>query len=151
MRRTILASFFAAALAAPANALDLDVDLGAGLGTRRGAAAGDGWSVEICRPLTDAKRVKIQVAEPGSKDRETLSWDRATSRERGAIQELPLPSRFRDLGRIWVQGSAEPKDSEVHMAVLNAGKPRRIFSFRNSEKSEVSVKDPVADFTCPES
>jgi hypothetical protein len=151
MRNSILASFFVAALAAQATALDLDVDIGAGVGTRRGEGTSDAWSVQICRPLTEAKRVKIEVAEPGSKQRDTITWDRAATRDDGKLQELPLPSRFDDLGRIWVQGTAEPKESEVHMAVLHAGRPKRVLSFRKSEKREVGVKDPDVDFDCPRS
>jgi hypothetical protein len=146
MRSAILTFFLLTLLAAQTNALDLNVDLGVGVGRGEGTS---GWSVEICRALTEAKHVKIEAAEPGSKERDTVSWDRAATRNEGNLQELPLPSRFRDLGKIWVQATGEPKDSEVHMAVLHEGKPKRVYSFRNSKKDHISIKDPDVDFDCP--
>ena len=46
-------------------------------------------------------------------------------------------------------GTAEPKNNDVLMAVLYEGKPKRVYSFNQSEKHEVSVKDPDTNFDCP--
>ena len=138
-----------ATLAAAPAALALDLNLDLGVSERGGKSGSEAWSVLVCRPATEAQKVKIEAAKPGSKDRETLTWDRSSTRSAGNVQELPLGERFRDLGKIWVQGTAEPKNNDVLMAVLYEGKPKRVYSFNQSEKHEVSVKDPDTNFDCP--
>jgi hypothetical protein len=146
---TLRALVMIATLVAAPAAIALDLNLDLGVGERSGKGSAQAWSVLVCRPATEAQKVKIEAAQPGSKDRETLTWDRASNRSAGNVQELPLGERFRDLGKIWVQGTAEPKNNDVLMAVLYEGKPKRVYSFNQSEKHEVSVKDPDTNFDCP--
>jgi len=148
MRAPLLASVFIVGLAGGAFALDLNVDLGVGSRSEK-AGQTDAWAVQICRPATEARRVKIEIGEPGDKDRETLVWDRAQTGSGDAIQEIAAPSKFRDLGKLSVRGTAEPKNEDVLMAVVYGGKAKRVYSFNKSEKHEVSIKDPDTTFDCP--
>lgn len=150
MRYPVLAAMFVVSLAGGASALDLNVDLGVGShGDKEGST--DSWAVQICRPATEARQVKIEVGEPGSKDRETLVWDRSQTRSEGAVQELAVPRKFRDLGKVFVKGTAEPKNDDVLMAVVYGGKAKKVFSFSKSEKHDVSINDPDTTFDCPSS
>ena len=106
MRALVMIATLVAAPAAVA--LDLNVDLGVGERTGKGSA--QAWSVLVCRPATEAQKVKIEAAQPGSKDRDTLTWDRASNRSAGNVQELPLGERFRDLGKIWVHGDRRTEE-----------------------------------------
>ena len=149
MHKSIALVLMTLSCAASSLALDLNVDLG--LGSKPSQKRDTTWSIAVCRTSTEAKSVKIEVAEPGKKERDTLTWDRASTREAGSVQELAIPGRFRDLGKIWVQATAEPKDSRVSMSVLHEGQVKRVFSFQGKEKHDVSINDPEASFDCPKS
>jgi hypothetical protein len=139
-------------VAVPAFALDLNLGARVGVGgDDDGAAASsvrDTWSVQVCRPETEAKRVKIEVGHPKAKNHQPLAtWSREAAKGK-KVQEYEVPEKFRNNDKLWVQGDADPKDQDVLMAVLYKGRPKRVYSFTDREAHDVSADDADVDFSC---
>ncbi|MGH7857046.1 MAG: hypothetical protein ACREQY_06900, partial [Candidatus Binatia bacterium] len=152
VRYSIAAVLFAVGLGSPAIAIDLDIGVGAEVGEKSGESPDAGWTVRVCRPDTEADEVKIEVGAPGAKDRQTLAtWSRSAASDERDVQVYEVPGNLADRGKIWVRGTAKPKDHEATLAVFHGDEAKKVFRFEGREAHDVGTGDAAAKFRCPAS
>ncbi|MGH7822968.1 MAG: hypothetical protein ACREQ9_24690 [Candidatus Binatia bacterium] len=149
MQKSLAAMLFVAGLASPALAIDLDIGVGAEVG-KSDEASSEGWTVRVCGAETEAEQVKIEVGAPGAKERRTLAtWERGAAGKARNVQVYEIPESLAERGKIWVRGTATPKDHEAYLAVFHGDEPKQVMRFEGRKATEAGLNDSAAEFRCP--
>jgi hypothetical protein len=144
----MMTAAFTAGLLSPALAIDLDLGVGAKVGTESSKAGEEGWTVRVCKPATEADQVKIEVGAPDGKDRQTLAtWNRSSAGDDVEVYEVP--KQLADRGKIWVRGTAKPERHAAYMGVFHGDEAKKVFEFKGHQGGNIGVSDPAAAFRCP--
>lgn len=100
-------------------------------------AVKDGWWVRVCTSKTQASGVDLEIGLGGNSGSHRY-WRKWHSND---PPEFDVPGDVRQVSEIWIKGSADPRDRNVHMCTYYRGDSTQKMTFDNNEEHETSQGD----------
>lgn len=97
----------------------------------------NGWWIRVCTPKTEASGIRLEIGLGGNAGSHRF-WRDWRSNEPA---EFDVPDDFRQVQEIWIKGTADPNDRNVHMCTYYKGDSTQRMTFDASEEHETSQSD----------